>query len=136
MASLKAATGASITRSSGHTLDAAQLDAVFAAAAQGQGAMRQVLTNAGLPTAQATAAAKWVLAAIRLFPVKQQVTRPEVTGNAGTVARFGFCNLPAALIAALIASDGGRLNWLGAAGSTKDFMHFDLREDDQPKLVS
>lgn len=136
LATLKAASGTSIQRSSGHALNAAQLDAVFAAAAQGQGAMRQVLTNAGLSSAQATAAAKWLLAAIRLFPVKQQVTRPAVSGNAGTVARFGFCNLPAALIAALIASDGGRLNWLGAARSTKDFMHFDLREDDQPRLVS
>ena len=136
LATLKAAAGASIARSTSHTLNAAQLDAVFAAAAQGQSAMRQVLTNAGLSSAQATAAAKWLLAAIRLFPVKEQVTRPEVTGNAGTVARFGFCNLQPALIAALIASDGGRLNWLGAALGTKDFMHFDLREDDQPRLVS
>jgi hypothetical protein len=68
--------------------------------------------------------------------VKQQVTKPMVTGNAGTVARFGFCNLQPALIAALVASDGAALNWLGAARSTKDFMHFDLHEADQPKLVS
>jgi hypothetical protein len=45
------------------------------------------------------------------------------------------CNLPAPLIAALIASDGAKLNWLGAARTTKDFMHFELLEADQPKLV-
>jgi hypothetical protein len=32
-------------------------------------------------------------------------------------------------------ADGGKLNWLGAANSTKDFMHFDLFAADQPKLV-
>lgn len=135
MANLKAAAGASIARATGHTLSTAQLDAAFAAAASGQAAVRQALTSAGLSTAQASAAAKWLVAAISLFAVKQTVRRPEVSGNAGTVARFGFCNLPTELIAALIASDGAKLNWLGAARSTKDFMHFDLLQADQPKLV-
>jgi len=135
MASLKAAAGAAIKRDTTVALSAAQIDAAFAAASQGQAAIRQALANAGLSAAQALAASKWLLAAIQLFPAKQQVTHPLVTSNAATVARFGFCNLPPALIAALIASDGGKLNWLGAANSTKDFMHFDLFDADKPKLV-
>src|SRR5205807_3219563 len=134
LANLKAAAGRAIARTTGVTLTSNQIDAAFAAAKQGQGPLRQALTGAGLSVQQATAVAKWLLAAIKLFPVKQQVHEPKVQGNAGTVARFGFCNLPAPLIAALIATDGGGLNWLGSAVTTKDFMHFDLRSADQPKL--
>jgi len=136
LTNLKAAAGRAITRTTGRTLSDSQVEAVFAAAAQSQAAMRQKLADAGLSTQQANTASNWLLAAIRLFPVKQKVKAPQVTGNAGTVAAFGFCNLPSELIAALIAADGGKLNWLGAARSTKDFMHFDLFPADQPKLVS
>jgi len=135
LANLKTAADAAITRATGRTLTPAQLDDAFTAAAQGEGAVRQALAGAGLSSAQAAAASKWLFVAIGLFATKQSVKRPQVLGNAGTVARYGFCNLAPALIAALIASDGGRLNWLGAARSTKDFMHFDLLPDDQPKLV-
>jgi hypothetical protein len=134
LANLKAAAGRAIARATSVTLTADQIEAAFTAARQGQGPLRQALTAAGLSGQQATAAAKWLLAAIQLFPRKQQVQRPEVLGNAATVARFGFCNLPAPLIAALIATGGGALNWLGAAVTTKDFMHFDLRDADKPKL--
>src|SRR5262249_7730969 len=116
------------------TLTSDQIETAFTAARQGQGALRQALTAAGLSSQQAAAAAKWLLAAVQLFPKKQQVQRPEVRGNHATVARFGFCNLPAPLVAGLTAPDGGGLNWLAAANSTKDFMHFDLRAADQPKL--
>ncbi len=135
LATLKAAAGRSIARTTGHALNATQLDSLFAAAAQSQSALRQALVAASLSTTQAAAVSKWLLAAVQLFAVKQRVTEPAVTGNAGTVARFGFCNLSAELIAALVASDGGKLNWLGAALGTKDFMHFDLRDEDQPRLV-
>ena len=135
LANLKAAAGAAITRATGRTLTPAQLDDAFAAAAQGEGAVRQALAGAGLSSAQAASASKWLFAAIGLFATKQSVKRPQVLGNAGTVARYGFCNLPPALIAALTASDGGGLNWLGAARSTKDFMHFDLLPNNQPKLL-
>jgi len=135
LATLKAAAGRSIARTTGHALNATQLDSLFAAAAQSQSALRQALVAASLSTTQAAAVSRWLLAAVQLFAVKQRVTEPAVTGNAGTVARFGFCNLSAELIAALVASDGGKLNWLGAALGTKDFMHFDLRDEDQPRLV-
>lgn len=134
VASLKSTAGTSITRLTGRTLTPSQLDAAFATS--GKAGVRQALADAGLPAAQATAVSTWLFAAIELFAVKQKVTKPAVTGNAGTVARFGFCNLPAPLVAALIASDGGKLNWLGAARTTKDFMHFDLLAADQPKLVT
>jgi len=134
LANLKASAIRAIARATNVTLTGDHVEAAFTAAKQGQGPLRQALTAAGLSSQQAAAAAKWLLAAIQLFPRKQQVTKPEVLGNAATVARFGFCNLPAPLIAALIATDGGGLNWLGSANSTKDFMHFDLRSADQPKL--
>lgn len=134
LANLKASAGRAIARIAGITLTTDQIDTAFTAARQGQGPLRQALAAAGLPTQQGSAIAKWLLAAVNLFAVKQQVRNPEVLGNAGTVARFGFCNLQPALIAALIATDGGSLNWLGAAVKTKDFMHFDLRPADQAQL--
>jgi hypothetical protein len=39
----------------------------------------------------------------------------------------GFLNLPARLVSALRAPDGGDLAWLGTAEHTKDFMHFEVR---------
>jgi hypothetical protein len=134
--SLKAATGAAIARMTNQTMSVSQLDAAFDAAANGQAAIRRVLAGASLAAEQATAVSKWLASAIRLFSLEPKVKKPEVTGNPGTVVRFGFCNLPAPLIAAMIATDGAGLNWLGAARSTKDFMHFDLLPADQPKLVT
>ena len=43
------------------------------------------------------------------------------------VAR-GFVSLPAKLVSALRAPDGGDLRWLGVSEHTKDFMHFELKK--------
>jgi hypothetical protein len=39
----------------------------------------------------------------------------------------GFVDLPATLVSALRARDGGDLRWLGVSEHTKDFMHFELK---------
>ena len=58
---------------------------------------------------------------------------PDGEGTAETIAAYGFINLPAELIAALTASEGGDLLWLGSVASGhKDFMHFQLKK--KPKL--
>jgi hypothetical protein len=43
------------------------------------------------------------------------------------LAAHGFLNLPAKLVSALRASDGGDLVWLGTGEHTRDFMHFELK---------
>jgi hypothetical protein len=72
--------------------------------------------------------------------------KQEAAGSREGIAAHGFVNLPAELVAALTASDGGGLNWLGDVGrvgtnwkkepiwGTKDFMHFELHSTDAPKL--
>jgi hypothetical protein len=55
-------------------------------------------------------------------------------GTAGTVAAHGFMNMPGKLAAALSGSDGGGLDWLGAAGA-RDFMHFQLKPAARPPLT-
>lgn len=133
---LKSISIAAIKRSTGQTLELSQIDRVFAAAPSGQAAVRRSLTAAGLSSTDAASISRWIVAASQLFPQAKSIKEPSVTGNSATVARFGFCNLAPELIAALVASDGGGLNWLGAARTTKDFMHFDLRPQDQPPLFS
>jgi hypothetical protein len=59
----------------------------------------------------------------------------SATGSVGTVAAHGFMDLAPQLVAALRGSDGGNLTWLGVASHTKDFMHFELRSEDQPALT-
>ncbi len=51
----------------------------------------------------------------------------------GNAAKFSFINLPAEVVAALAAADGGKLRWLGMATVTKDYMHFDFRDAEIPK---
>src|SRR5262249_7105194 len=136
---LKPACGSFIAGSFGHSLDAARLDALFAAAGAtppDQLGARNVLAAAGFNAAQAAGAAKFAIAAAALFKASRQIAHPEVTGNDAQAARFGLINLPAPLIAALIASDGGKLSWLGTAQGPKDFMHFELFAADQPPLFS
>ena len=53
--------------------------------------------------------------------------------SAGSLAAHGFFNLPPELVAALVATDGGGLRWLGSHTGTKDYMHFELR--DEPPLI-
>jgi hypothetical protein len=56
---------------------------------------------------------------------------PQFPSDAA-LAVHGFMNLPPEVVAALSGSDAGNLKWLGSeSGSTKDFMHFDLRQRPQ-----
>jgi hypothetical protein len=58
----------------------------------------------------------------------------NATPAAGAAAH-GFVNLSGELIAALTASDGGGLVWLGAnAAGVKDFHHFELKHSDRPVI--
>lgn len=51
------------------------------------------------------------------------------------LAMHGFMNIPPELAAALVASDGGNLAWLGAGASgTRDYMHFELRNPPKPPV--
>ena len=76
---------------------------------------------------QRGAAAQFLTAMCALFAQSKALTHPEVEGNAATVARYGYVNLHAEMIAALMAEDGGNLIWLGDALGAKDPMHFELR---------
>lgn len=48
----------------------------------------------------------------------------------GQLAAHGFMSVPPEVVAALSGSDAANLKWLGMMGGTKDYMHFELR--DQP----
>lgn len=89
---------------------------------------------------EAPAAASLLLSAWKVFQgtgvPKGKKVGAAVSGTPATIAAHGFISLPAELIAALTASDGGGLRWLGDVKerSTKDFMHFELKDADEPEL--
>jgi hypothetical protein len=53
---------------------------------------------------------------------------PEGEAALPQLVAHGFVNLPAKLVSALRAPDGGDLRWLGLSEHTKDFMHFELKK--------
>lgn len=97
-----------------------------------------LLTRLGtlnVPAGKRAAMAKRLVYAMRVFTLaKAPGLKPKITGTAATTARFGFINLPAEVITGLAASDGGKLRWLGTANVTKDYMHFDFRDNEHPPL--
>jgi hypothetical protein len=68
---------------------------------------------------------------------QSKTAKPDaIASGAGQLAKFGLLNLDPRVIAALSSTDGGGLVWLGAqTGGNKDFMHFELPDDDLPKEV-
>lgn len=56
-----------------------------------------------------------------------QARAPEGEAALPQLVTHGFVNLPAKLVSALRAPDGGDLRWLGVSEHTKDFMHFELK---------
>jgi hypothetical protein len=52
---------------------------------------------------------------------------PEGEAALPQLVTYGFVNLPAKLVSALRAPDGGDLRWLGVSEHAKDFMHFELK---------
>lgn len=88
---------------------------------------------------EAPSVANLLIEAYQLFQgtttKKGKKIEPSTIGTPRTIAAHGFLNLPAELIAALTGSDGASLKWLGAIErGTKDFMHFELKTSDQPRL--
>jgi hypothetical protein len=57
---------------------------------------------------------------------KGERLRARTEGTRGSIAANGFFSLPPELVAALIGSDGGNLQWLGVE-RVKDMMHFQTR---------
>ena len=93
------------------------------------------ITALQVPTAKRAAMANRLVYAMKVFTMAQKPNlKAAITGTAATTAKYGFINLPAELICGLAASDGGRLRWLGTSTGTKDYMHFDFRDDEQPPL--
>ena len=95
--------------------------------------IKTLLAGKGVPAAAQTAIVTLCTQAIDLQRRAKTVTQPEISGSDKTIARFGFFNLPPEVVAALVADNGGGLRWLGAANSTKDYMHFELYPADVPK---
>ena len=92
------------------------------------------LTTLGVPHSLIADAELLLRDCFGLLTKRQQEATPRVQGTAASIAAFGFVNLPPELIAAMIATDGGGLNWLGSSRGTKDFMHFELRTGDKPPM--
>jgi hypothetical protein len=136
MPALKAACGASITRLYSATLASAMLDQAFTFAAAGNNAsLRSLLSGAGVPADKVNECAKFLKDAVAQFKLaKAPGVVAKVMGTSASVTKFGFFNMPAPLVAALIASDGAALFWLGSANGTKDYMHSELFGADQPDL--
>jgi hypothetical protein len=66
---------------------------------------------------------------------RARVDVKAVDPDLAQLAMHGFMNVPAELAAALVASDGGNLRWLGAGASgTRDYMHFELRAPPKPPV--
>jgi hypothetical protein len=136
MPSLKVACGASITRLYSATLHSAMLDQAFDFATAGNDAsLRSLLSGAGVATAKVGECAKFLKDAVAQFKLaKAPGVVAKVMGTSASVTKFGFFNMPAPLVAALIASEGAALFWLGSSNSTKDYMHSELFGADQPQL--
>jgi hypothetical protein len=114
--------------------DAAELLTLAIPPTPSQQKLKAALTDFGIPSGKAAELAARLIYGRDVFErSKKPGLKPEITGTAATTAKFGFANLPAEVIASLAASDGGKLRWLGTATSTKDFMHFDFRDNEIPK---
>ncbi|MDB5530330.1 MAG: hypothetical protein JWR51_3433 [Devosia sp.] len=137
-AGFKAATATMVKRRLGLNLTATELTKAhgFATAQPPKTSQLEVMfTDKGATPVKARAMAKLAGEAAALFRKAATTTAPSAAnGKAATVARFGFCTHAPEAIAALVASDGGGLRWLGAARGTKDFMHFELFAADRPAL--
>lgn len=133
LAALKTAGGKAIGRLYGVTLNPATIDQAFAATSDA--ALRTLLSGAGIPAVKVNECAKFVKDANAQLKLAQGPgVSPAVMGTSASVTKFGFFNMPAPLIAALVASDGAGLFWLGTATNTKDYMHSELASADQPAL--
>lgn len=114
--------------------EAAQLLSLAAPPKPDKSAVKKALIKLGVSAAKAETIADRLIYGRKVFALAEDPgLKPEVSGNAATTAKFGFINLPAEVIAALGASDGGKLRWLGTATVTKDYMHFDFRDAEIPK---
>ncbi|CAN7618310.1 hypothetical protein [Bosea sp. LjRoot237] len=119
-------------------VDAAGMAQLEAFAAAGDKArMAALLAASGVtPAAKADTAATFLLKAIKLRKASAAANvRPGALGSAESVTRWGFFTMPPPFVAALVAREGAGLFWLGAANGTKDFMHFELFQADQPTLA-
>ncbi|MEA2877263.1 MAG: hypothetical protein QOF14_2459 [Hyphomicrobiales bacterium] len=137
MPALKTACGETINRLFGATLATATIDQAFGFAAPPANttALRNLLAAAGIASGNLNTCTKFLKDAVALFKQAQAPgVKPEILGTAASVTKFGFFNMPAPLAAALVASDGAGLFWLGSANGTKDYMHSELFEADQPDL--
>lgn len=115
--------------------DASKLLAFAASPNPDLNALKAKIAMLQVPTAKQTAMVDRLVYAMQVFTMAQKPTlKPAVTGTAATTARYGFINLPAEVICGLAATDGGGLRWLGTSTGTKDYMHFDFRDDEQPRL--
>jgi hypothetical protein len=106
---------------------------------RGRRAVRELLlqVQTGLDMRQAEADAQLLIYAYEIFrelEKKGDLLKPSPQATPVQIAKYGFLNLPAELVAALIDPSGGDLNWLGdqGPGKAKDFMHFELK--DKPSL--
>ncbi|MBA1143560.1 M15 family metallopeptidase [Mesorhizobium neociceri] len=136
-AGLKDGMGNATKRLSGVTLPAAKLTTAHQLATAVPAKLTDLgtlLQGAGATPAKAKSTARLLADAADLFRRAAKVTTPKIIGTDASVTRFGFFNLAPEAAAGLAASDGGGLRWLGAATKTKDYMHFELAETDQPKL--
>lgn len=134
-ASLAAALGTAFQRLTTVALAPADRSAIVAFGRQqppNKQGIKTLLAGKGVPAAAQTAIVTLCTQAIDLQRRAKLVTKPEITGSDKTIARFGFFNLPPEVVAALVANNGGALRWLGAANSTKDYMHFEMYPADVP----
>jgi hypothetical protein len=125
---VKRMSGALITAS-----DAAHLLSLAAPPHPDEGELKATLIDLGVSAKKADKISDRLVYGRKVFALTQNPKlKPEITGNAATTAKFGFISLPAEVIAALAASDGGKLRWLGTATGTKDYMHFDFYDEERP----
>jgi hypothetical protein len=136
--SLKTVWQSAMKRLFGLDVSSAAINQIFADAAANPpkpASVKAQIKAVGVPATNINATAAWMLSAAKLLKLAADPDlHAGVTGTAAQIAKFGYFNLGPELIASLIASDGGGLNWLGTALGTKDYMHNDLREADQPSL--
>ncbi|MER9924449.1 M15 family metallopeptidase [Mesorhizobium sp. M0048] len=115
------------------TADAGKVLALAAPPHPDLGGLKAKLTALLVPTTKRAAMANRLVYAISVFTMAQKSNlKAAITGTAATTAKYGFINLPVEVICGLAASDGGGLRWLGTSTGTKDYMHFEFRDDEQP----
>jgi hypothetical protein len=112
--------------------DVAPLAALARAVPVDVGAVHAALAARNIAAAQIARASSFLIGMCQVFAAAAALKKPAVIGNAATLAKYGFVNLHAELIAALSAQEGGGLKWLGAARGAKDPMHFELRSPYPP----